>query len=103
QGYGYPPQGFAQPPMPTWGVAPAKRASNPLPWILAGVGLLVVFVVVGIVGYAALTRYRERAIAAAAAADDALGEDGSIPISSHDPSWGDRYAPVTIVEFAEFE
>jgi protein-disulfide isomerase/serine/threonine protein kinase len=103
QGYAYPPQGFAQPPLPTWGVAPAKRASNPLPWILAGVGLLVVFVVIGIVGYAALTRYRERAIAAAAAADDALGEDGSIPISSRDPSWGDRYAPVTIVEFGELE
>lgn len=103
QGYGYPQHGYGPPPTPMWGTAPQKRASNPLPWILAGVGLLLVLVVLGAVGYAAMTRFRERAIAAAAEADDARGEDGSIPISSSDPSWGDRYAPVTIVEFGELE
>ncbi len=103
-GYGYPPQGYAQPPLPVWGTAPQPtRTINPLPWILAGVGLLVVFVVVGIVGYAAITRYRERTIAAVTAAAAAIVEEGSIPISPRDPSWGGRNAPVTLIEFGDFE
>jgi protein-disulfide isomerase/serine/threonine protein kinase len=103
QGYGYPQQGYGPPPQPTWGGAPPKRASNPLPWILAGVGLLVGLIIVGSIAYAAVTRFRERSLEAAAAIAAATTEEGSIPISPQDPSWGSRNAPVTIVEFGDFE
>ena len=103
QGHGYPQQGYGSPPPPTWGVAPTKPASNPLPWILAGVGLLVVLLVGGLVAAAAFARYRVRAEEAAATVAAATIEEGSIPISGADPSWGNRNAPVTIVEFGDFE
>ncbi len=103
QGYAYPPQGYGPPQPATWGGAPPKRASNPLPWILAGVGLLVVLLIGGLVASAAITRFRERSLAAAAHVAAATIEEGSIPISGQDPSWGSRNAPVTIIEFAEFE
>ncbi|APR99377.1 DsbA family protein [Pajaroellobacter abortibovis] len=30
-------------------------------------------------------------------------EEASIPVSSQDPMWGDRFAPVTIVQFSDFQ
>ncbi len=104
QGYGPPPQGYGPPPpMPTWGGAPPKRASSPLPWILAGTGLLIGLVVLGLVARAAVARFQERSAEAAATIAAATIEEGSIPISSHAPSWGNRNAPVTIVEFGDFQ
>ncbi|MEP7124582.1 MAG: thioredoxin domain-containing protein [Byssovorax sp.] len=103
QGYGYPQQGYGAPPVPTWGVAPTRPASNPLPWILAIVGLLVFLIIGGLVGAAAFARYRARAMEAAVASAAATTEEGSIAISSADPSWGDRNALVTIIEFGDFE
>ena len=103
QGYSYPPQGYGAPPVPTWGAAPTKPASNPLPWILAVVGLIVVLLIGGLVATAAFTRYRVRAEDAATAIAASATEEGSIPISGADPSWGNRNAPVTMVELGDFE
>jgi protein-disulfide isomerase len=37
------------------------------------------------------------------AADTDPGDPGPVPVSAADPTWGNRDAPVTIVEFADFE
>ena len=100
----YPTQGYGPPP-PTWGVAQPARASNPLPWILGVVGLLL-FMFVGI-GAAGLVYFRRTAAIAppsvAASTSSTATEWGSVPISPTDPSWGSRTAPVTIVEFGDLQ
>jgi len=34
---------------------------------------------------------------------DVSEDEGPVPIGAHDAVWGNRFAPVTIVEFADFQ
>ncbi|MFS8071756.1 MAG: thioredoxin domain-containing protein, partial [Byssovorax sp.] len=101
QGYSYPQQGYGPPPQPTWGVAQPSRGSNPLPWILGALGLLLVLFIGG--GVAVYFVARPPAMAAPIVAPPSTFEQGSITISSRDPSWGNRTAPVTLIEFGDFQ
>jgi protein-disulfide isomerase len=92
------------PPAPTWGAQPQAKSSSPLPWvigILAVLGFLVIALIGGVFAFA---RYRQRSIEAAVAAESAASAASCpIPVTAADPSWGDRNALVTIVEFADFQ
>lgn len=93
---------------PRWGGQPPRR--SPLPWMLGGLGMiLLLFIAGGTVG--AYMFFKRAHLAPPVAARTHVGpttastttEPGSIPISPQNPSWGSRTAPVTIVEFSDFQ
>jgi protein-disulfide isomerase len=123
-GFGGPPGGYGAPPGGPFGppgfaplVAPRPPSSSS-----SSVGLIIgivaaVLVLLGMVVAGAAFFVRARAHSAATPtsirpADDeaAYGgdevwsdEDASVPVSSRDPMWGKRAAPVTIVLFSDFQ
>ena len=111
--YGQPPGAPPGPDAP-WGPAP-PRPSGGNGAVIAAVGGFVAFVLLIFVA-AGIFAFRRSSSTSApppiAAIDDEEGigagglwsdEDCPVPVSSRDPVWGSRTAPVTIVEFSDFQ
>ncbi len=84
------PPGYLPPPMP-----PSRT-----PWLAIFATLFLVFFAITVIGglsYVLISRSRTTA---ATTWSDA---DSPVPVTSKDPSWGDRTAPVTLVVFGDFE
>ena len=107
-----PPQGqappqvpMAQAPMPGFG-APPPEDNGWVKWVAIAAGLVVLFVMgAGVMGFLAY-RISHRAKTDAGAEKAALvwsDEASPVPVSSRDPVWGERAAPVTIVVFSDFQ
>lgn len=95
----YPAPGFQ--PFPQ---APPRATS---PFVVLGIlAVLLVPIGGGLAGFVTYRHSRKTALqkaekaAVAAAWSDA---DSPVPVTFHDPSWGARDAPVTIVEFSDFQ
>ncbi|MFO0587969.1 MAG: thioredoxin domain-containing protein [Polyangiaceae bacterium] len=109
--YGGPPGNFGGPfGGPPAGFAPARPAgSGSATGVIVGVviGVIVLFAAIGggVAAYLSARSRREAAAAQArAAAENTWSDsDASVPVSSRDPMWGKRAAPVTLVVFEDFE
>ncbi len=87
-----------------WSQPPQKPSNNA--WIGVVVGLLAVLLLVGLVaviGAFFFLRAKTKSIATARAAASWSDSASPVPVTSQDPIWGDRAAPVTMVVFADFE
>jgi protein-disulfide isomerase len=91
-------------PFSPWNAPPPYLPPPPppsrTPWLIIFATLFLVFFAVTVIGglsYVLISRSRT---AAAVTWSDA---DSPVPVTSKDPSWGDRQAPVTLVVFGDFE
>lgn len=102
-GYGPPPNppGFGPPPGYMPPTPPKSGGSSGLiiAIVVAGIFFLGLLVVGGAGAAFYLTARRSAGPVALATAPG----EGPIPVTSRDPSWGDRYAPVTLVVFSDFQ
>jgi len=85
------PQPYGAPPMP-------PRPPARTPWLGIIFGILAALVVVG--GLAGLAIYFSARAHKSATWSDG---DSPVPVSSADPTWGDRTAPVTLVVFGDLQ
>lgn len=111
--FGPPPGGFGAPPGFAPFMAPRPAPSSTSAGLIIGI-VAAVLVLIGMMAAGAIffvgSRPRPVAVAPSAAGEAAYGtdqawsdEDASVPVSSRDPMWGQRTAPVTLVVFSDFQ
>jgi protein-disulfide isomerase/serine/threonine protein kinase len=98
-----PPWPRAQPPAPL----PPQRSGSGLLWPLLVLGFLMLIAVASVFAFVVAPKYAHRAAKDAGATAPLAGAwsdaDSPVPVTPADPTWGDRNAPVTLVEFADLQ
>lgn len=110
-----PPGGFGGPPgYVPFGTPIRPTSSSSSAGLIIGI-VVAVFVLIGMMAAGAIFFVRSKAAgqagaAASARAEAAYGNDepwsdeaASVPVTSRDPMWGSRTAPVTLVLFSDFQ
>ena len=92
------PYGSPWQPQP-YGAPPAPRPPSRTPWLGIIAGIVAVLLVVGGLATIAIVLL-SRTHKTSAVWSDA---DSPVPVSSADPTWGDRTAPVTLVVFGDLQ
>ena len=90
-------------PVPGYPMAPSTD-NGWIKWVAAVAALMVIFTVGA--GVAGFLFFRSRHASSTVATKDSKtwsDEDSPVPVSSRDPMWGKREAPVTIVMFGDFQ
>jgi protein-disulfide isomerase len=96
-----PPYGYGAPVAPYgYGAPPPRRGNGLVVGLIIGAIALVFLLVIG----GAMFMFRARSKAAVATTSSVWSDlDSPVPVSSDDPMRGDRFAPVTIVVFSDFQ
>src|SRR5450755_966097 len=90
-------------PHGAWAPAPVGVPPEPprkTPWFGILAGLTLIFLALGIIGGLAYYVFHRSASASGPTWADS---DSPVPVTSADPWWGARVAPVTLVVFADLE
>ncbi len=94
-------------PAPGWAPPPRAPARNTAPLVALGLAALLVLPLgggaVGFVAYRHSRKTAQRVAEQAALGAPWSDADSPVPVTSRDPSWGARDAPVTVVEFSDFQ
>jgi protein-disulfide isomerase/serine/threonine protein kinase len=108
---------WPQPPSPaaqwprvqpvTPALPPSSRRSGVWLWPLLVIGFLMLLAVGSVFAFVVAPKYSRHAAKDAGSTAPIVGawsdSDSPIPVSAADPTWGDRTAPVTMVEFSDFQ
>ena len=101
---GYPQQ-QQQPLAPMHAAGPPSNGNGWVKWAAGCAVLIVLFILgAGVIGFLAFRMTKKAKTAAAEQAALNWSDEASpVPVSSRDPVWGDRAAPVTVVAFSDLQ